>query len=105
MSVIDDYFRASAAHDTESMLATFTADAAVTDEGVTHTGHDAIRAWRNATSSEFHYATTVLGIEQIASATYLVSTQVAGNFPGSPVTLEHRFALRDGLIAALTIAP
>jgi hypothetical protein len=30
---------------------------------------------------------------------------VVGNFPGSPVTLKHRFALRDGLIADLTIAP
>lgn len=105
MSVIDEYFRASAAHDTEAVLATLTADAAVTDEGVTHTGHDAIRAWRNATSSEFHYTTTVLGTEQVAPATYLVSTRVVGDFPGSPVTLEHRFALRDSLIAALTIAP
>ena len=33
MSVIDEYFRASAAHDTEAVLATLTADAAVTDEG------------------------------------------------------------------------
>src|ERR1700731_4200289 len=28
-----------------------------------------------------------------------------GNFPGSPVQLKVRFVLRDGLIAALEIAP
>jgi hypothetical protein len=105
MSIIDEYFRASAEHDTESALATFTTDATVTDEGITHTGHDAIGAWRTATSSEFQYTTTVLGTEQITPTEYLVTTQVVGNFPGSPVTLKHRFALRDGLIADLTIAP
>ncbi len=30
---------------------------------------------------------------------------IEGNFPGSPVTLIFHFALRDGLISALDLAP
>lgn len=105
MSIIDEYFSASAAHDTESVVAAFTMDATVTDEGVTHTGPDEIRAWRDATSSQFHYTTTVLEIHEPAPAVHVVTASVAGDFPGSPVNLEYRFVLRDGLIADLTIAP
>ncbi|MCX2934978.1 nuclear transport factor 2 family protein [Mycobacterium sp. CVI_P3] len=105
MSIIDAYLRASAEHDTESVVATFTPDATVTDEGVTHTGLDAIRQWRDSTSAEFQYKTTVLQTEELRPQTYLVTARVAGNFPGPPVTLKYQFALRDGLIADLTIAP
>ena len=33
----------------------------------------------------------------------VVAVRVAGNFPGSPVTLYFYFTLRDDLVAALTI--
>jgi hypothetical protein len=35
----------------------------------------------------------------------VVTAQVSGTFPGSPIQLRYRFTLRDGLIAAVTIAP
>jgi hypothetical protein len=36
---------------------------------------------------------------------YLVTTRVEGNFPGSPVELRYNFELRGDLIATLVIAP
>ncbi len=105
MSIIDEYFRASAERDVDAVIATFATDATVTDEGRPRTGHDEIRAWRTATSTEFEYTTAVLDTEQLGQHVYLVSTQVTGNLPGSPVTLRQRFTLRDGLIADLVIAP
>lgn len=103
MSIIDEYFRAE--HDADAVTATFTTDGTVTDEGVTRTGHQEIRRWRAATSSQFRYTTTVLETEEVEPDVHLVTTRVAGDFPGSPVTLRQRFRLRDGLIADLVIAP
>lgn len=34
----------------------------------------------------------------------VVTTEVSGSFPGSPVMLDHRFSLRDGRITSMEIA-
>ena len=80
----------------------FTAQATVKDEGRTHTGLDAIRAWKSAASARFAYTTEPFALEQ-DSGHHVVSGRVAGNFPGSPVNLHYRFRLERGLIASLEI--
>jgi hypothetical protein len=35
--------------------------------------------------------------------TVIIPTEVTGDFPGSPLTLNHRFTLRDDRISALEI--
>ena len=102
--VIAEYFRAAAVGDTDAVVATFTPDATVVDDGHRHAGHSQIRAWRDQTSAQFSYTTTVLdstpnGVE------HHVTAQVAGDFPGSPVRLGFGFTLAGERIAALTIAP
>ena len=60
-ATVTAYLTAHRTHDVEAVVATFTSDATVTDEGRTHRGHDEIRAWLGRTSSEYTYTTTFTG--------------------------------------------
>ncbi len=94
--VIAEYFRAAAVGDTDAVVATFTHDATVVDDGHHHAGHSRIRAWRDQTSAQFSYTTTVLDSAPSGGAEHHVTTQVAGDFAGSPVRLGFRFTLAGG---------
>jgi ketosteroid isomerase-like protein len=103
--VIAAYFQAADARDLDALMACFTEDAAVTDEGRTWRGHAEIRRWRVDVATVYQYTVEVLGVEARATDHYAVTTRLEGNFPGGRVDLVYRFALHDGLINALDIAP
>jgi hypothetical protein len=102
---ITTYLDAHRAHDVDRAVAGFTADGSVTDEGRTHAGRDAIRAWLSRSASEFTYTTEMTGAERIDDDRYDVTHHLEGNFPGGQVDLHFRFTLRDGSIARLVIQP
>lgn len=86
----------------DALARCFTAQATVKDEGQTHTGLDAIHAWKAAASARFAYTTEPFALKQ-NNGHHIVSGRVTGNFPGSPVNLHYRFRLERGLIASLEI--
>ena len=57
--VINSYFEADARRDTDAIVALFTEDAVLVDEGETWHGSSAIRAWREGTASRYEYTTQV----------------------------------------------
>ncbi len=105
--VIQRYFDATNAKDSEALVACFAADGVATDEGKTYTGLDEIRGWRAETVATFEYTSTPIRAEPVAGENdaYLVTSCIEGNFPGSPVELKFRFALAGDRIARLDIAP
>lgn len=103
--IIDAYQRAHDRHDTAAALATFSADATVTDDDTTYHGTERIDEWLTKTASEYTYTRTHTGAEHLGNDTYLVQNHLSGNFPGNEVDLRYRFQLRDGLIHHLDIAP
>jgi hypothetical protein len=103
--IITEYFEHQTDKNTEKLVACFTSDASVTDEGKTMIGHPAIRAWKEGVAAAFDYTVSVAGTEHLTDEKYAVTAQIEGNFPGSPVRLHYRFTLRDNLIAELIIAP
>jgi hypothetical protein len=103
--IITEYFEHQTDKNTEKLVACFTTDASVTDEGKTMIGHPAIRAWKEGVTAAFVYTVSVTGTEHLTDENYAVTAELEGNFPGSPVQLRYRFTLRDNLIAALVIAP
>lgn len=103
--VIARYLGLAATGDLDALLGCFADDAVVTDEGETYRGRDAIRRWRETVASKFTYTVDVVDAESPAADDYVVTARLDGNFPGSPVDLRFRFGVRDGLIAALEIAP
>ncbi len=101
---IDSYFRAIAQDDSDALIACFTGDAEVSDEGNVYRSPEEIRAWRERTRSAYRYTADVLRAERVGDR-YVVTTRLTGNFPGSPVEVPYHFALRDGLISKLDIDP
>ncbi|ORE90338.1 nuclear transport factor 2 family protein [Aurantimonas sp. 22II-16-19i] len=84
------------------LSAAFTDDAVVSDEARRHRGILAIRDWRAETMERTPFTARPLSVEQLDDV-LVVPAEVTGSFPGSPLTLTHRFVLRDGRIATLEI--
>jgi len=96
------YFAAKNRHDIDGMLAPFSSDAEVRDEGETHQGSAAIRDWMEATTRKYRVTVEVAGATVNGEA-WRVAGIVSGNFPGSPATLHYHFTLTDDRIARLEI--
>jgi hypothetical protein len=97
------YFEADR-RDSDAVARCFTNEAVVTDEGQTHAGLPAIRAWEAAASAQYSYVAEPLALEK-TDRHYVVTSRVTGDFPGSPVDLRFIFALERGRIASLEITP
>ena len=78
------------------------ADATVRDEGRTYGGLAAITEWTTETKKKYRHTVTPLAIAERDGRTIL-KAELAGEFPGSPITVGFSFALRDGRIASLEI--
>jgi hypothetical protein len=102
-SILDRYFNAQNAHDIDAMIACFAPDAVVRDEGHTHAGTDAIRAWKIDTSTRYRIAAEPIESRNDGDRTVVV-VKVSGTFPGSPANLTYRFGFSaDGRIGALEV--
>ncbi len=97
------YFNADK-RDSEAVVRCFTNQAAVTDEGQTHSGPAAIKAWKIEASAKYSYTSEPFAVEE-KDGRYIVTSRLTGNFPGSPVDLRFVFRLERGKIAFLEITP
>ena len=97
------YFAADTS-DGEAVAGCFTKRAVVKDEGHTHSGIAAIKAWKTGASAKYSYTSEPLAVEQ-KGGRYIVTSRLTGNFPGSPVDLRYVFRLERGKIARLEINP
>lgn len=99
---LDLYFTLAADATLAELSTVFTEDAVVHDEARHHRGLMAIREWRVETMARTPFTARPLSVEP-QDGVLMVPARVTGSFPGSPVTLTHRFTLRDGRIAGLEI--
>jgi hypothetical protein len=81
----------------------FTPQGVVKDNGQTHVGRDAIKAWKAESSTLYTYTQEPFAMEQI-DGLHVVSSHVEGSFPGSPIDMQLSFRLERGLIASLKIS-
>jgi len=101
---VQTYFDVSNGGDISRLAACFYAHARVTDEKRTHQGIAAIEAWQQEARQAFTYRVEPLAATQ-KDDTLSVTARLVGNFPGSPLQLNHLFRLEDGQIRSLEIAP
>jgi ketosteroid isomerase-like protein len=99
---IRSYFEATNAHQAGAVAALFTSDALVNDEAADHRGREAIRDWADGTYRKYGVALTPLEARGDGDAT-MVTAEVSGTFPGSPIQLEFRFVTDGELIRELRI--
>ena len=90
--------------DGDAVSRCFTEDAVVKDEGHTHRGRGAIKAWKTDASAKYEYTSEPFACEEKDGRT-IVTSHLVGNFPGSPVDLRFFFTLEGGKISSLEIIP
>jgi hypothetical protein len=100
--VIQRYIDASNAHDVKSILLCFTDDAVVRDEKETHRGKSEIERWLVTTIEKYRFQFKPLSSEERDNET-VVSIEISGTFPGSPISLDYHFAIADDKINSLVI--
>jgi hypothetical protein len=96
------YFASENTHDASATDNCFAAQAVVRDEGKTIEGLAAISAWRTETAKKYNHRVEPLEVSQ-RDGKIIVKGRVSGNFPGSPIILDHSFAIVGDQIASLEI--
>lgn len=99
---IQAYFDADANIDGPAPIAAFAPDAIVKDEGKTLVGRPAIAEWWRATKALYQAISQPREITG-AGAHFTVLAEVNGKFPGSPISLNFSFTLKDEAIVALEL--
>jgi len=96
------YFIAANERDSRALVRCFADDAVVRDEGRTMQGAEAIGAWQSEAAGKYNHIAEPIGISH-KDGKVIVTAKVTGDFPGSPINLNHVFTLDGDLIAALEI--
>jgi SnoaL-like domain len=99
---IAEYFVAEKAGDAARLARCFVSDGVVRDEGGTFSGTIAIERWNAAARAKYHHTVEPIS-STIRDGATLVVGRVAGDFPNSPVELDHIFRLDGDKIASLDI--
>jgi hypothetical protein len=96
------YFAAEKAGDAEALARCFASDGVVHDEGGSFTGRAAIEQWNATARAKYHHTVVPLATTERDGALVVIGS-VSGQFPGSPVELQHVFRLDGDKIASLEI--
>jgi len=99
-NIITALVKAQTNFDSHAYADCFTDTAVVFDEGKTHNGKTEIQNWIAAANSEYKTVMKPLNYNEKEN---ILSAEVSGTFPGSPVVLKYHFELSDGLIQSLKI--
>jgi len=100
--VVAAYFAATNRHDISAMMATFSHRAVVKDEGLEHRGLEAIRRWAEETIRKYDFTIEPEGATETDAVT-MVTGQVSGTFPGSPLRIQFSFSFDHEKISRLEI--
>ena len=99
---IERYVQIANSGTAEAASECFAPDATVYDEGRTYEGVAAIKNWMAATKKKYSHTITPLELAERGGQSIL-KARLAGNFPGSPITVNFTFVLADGKIHSLEI--
>jgi ketosteroid isomerase-like protein len=96
------YFAAENGSDMESLGACFADDAVVRDERRTIEGVAAIKQWMSDAKTKYQHTVEPIAVVTRDGKT-VVTARVSGNFPNSPLNLDHIFGIEGDKIASLEI--
>ena len=100
--VIPRYIDASNAHEVRAIVGCFADDAVVRDENATRHGKIDIGRWVTETIQKYKFQVKPLSADERGAETIL-SVEVSGSFPGSPITLDYHFTIANDKIQSLII--
>lgn len=96
------YFAAEKAGDADALAGCFAEHGVVRDEGGAFLGVAAIREWNAAARRKYHHTVEPLSALERDGQTIVIG-RVSGDFPNSPISLQHVFVLEGDKIATLEI--
>ena len=96
------YLAAEEAKDADALSRCFTEDGTVHDEGRDYRGRDSIRQWKREVDTKYRYVLQTVNAQKHGDKV-TVRARLTGEFPGSPVELDHIFKLSNDKIASLEI--
>jgi len=96
------YLAAEEAKDADALSRCFTEDGTVHDEGQDYHGRGSIRQWKQAADTKYRYVFQTINVQTFGDF-LTVRARLTGEFPGSPVELDHIFKLSGDKIASLEI--
>ena len=99
---VERYVQIANSGTTETVPECFAPDATVYDEGQTYEGVAAIKNWMAATKKKYGHTVAPLELAERGGQSVL-KARLAGNFPGSPITVNFSFVLAGGKICSLEI--
>src|SRR5882724_7190542 len=99
---ISAYVNGQNARDVEAILACFSKEAFVHDEGHDYRGKDKIKGWIKGTLKKYEFKIDPVGVARRETETVMAG-KLSGSFPGSSVILDFRFEFARGLIVSLII--
>jgi hypothetical protein len=104
-AVVRRYFDADSERNIDAIVALFSGEATVIDEGRERNGTAEIREWQTGPASDYEYRVTILGSESLGEDRFRVTARLEGNFPGGTAELNFDFAVQGSQISYLKIAP
>jgi ketosteroid isomerase-like protein len=101
-SIIGAFVKASNDHDSNAVVALFSDHAVVHDEGKEMRGLTAIKEWSDQTSQKYQFRIEPTAIVEGGQEIILTAT-LTGDFPGSPISLDFEFTVKNSQIVTLII--
>lgn len=98
--IISELVKAQNNFDNRAFANCFTETAVVYDEGKTHHGRIEIENWIAKANTEFK---TQMNLLEYNERENILSAEISGTFPGSPVVLNYHLKIFDGLIQSMKI--
>jgi len=99
---VAEYLAAEEAKDADALASSFTEDGTVHDEGQDYLGCDSIRQWKQAADAKYRYVLQTINVQTFGDFV-TVRARLTGDFPGSPVEVDHIVRLSSDKIASLEI--
>lgn len=99
-NVIAKLIKAQNNFDSAAYAQCFTETAIVFDEGKTHEGKTEIEKWIDKSNKEYKATMEPLDYNEREN---ILSAEISGSFPGSPIILKFHFDITDGKIQQLKV--
>lgn len=100
--IVERFIETQQIYDSKAFVKCFTETGIVHNECKTHTGKDEIHQWIEHAMEAYKSQLEPLNYQQ-AESNGVLTANVSGTFPGSPIVLKFHFGLKDGLIDSLKV--
>lgn len=101
-NVVQDLIKAQNNFDSVAYANLFSETSVVHDEGKTHNGRKEVEQWIAGANEKYKSIMEPVEYTQKGNKGVLTAN-VSGTFPGSPVVLKFNFEINDGIIQSLNV--